>query len=207
MSRMRLPPPLTIEETDALIIRMFGGSKMARDELISGNLKLVEQACNKYRFNKVISREDMFSIGCIGLTKAVDHIDPDMIESALAFMYRSIKNEILQAILKEMRHNPPCESLDAERYGPDGEKVPLSAFIPSQDKPVYQYMEEALIKTSLRKVVNSLSPARRTIVKLRYLDINAPHPWALVLDRAGVPRRTGFRENLRALRQCKKNAS
>ena len=50
------------------------GDKLAKEELINGNLKLVLSILKKYN-NRVDNMDDLFQIGCIGLIKAIDNFD------------------------------------------------------------------------------------------------------------------------------------
>ena len=61
-------------ETRALLERARGGDKAAREELISGNLRLVLSVIQKFA-GRGESMDDLFQVGCIGLIKAVDCFD------------------------------------------------------------------------------------------------------------------------------------
>lgn len=57
-----------------LFEKMKNGNKLAKEELINGNLKLVLSIIKKYNNGKY-DMNDLFQIGCIGLIKAVDNFD------------------------------------------------------------------------------------------------------------------------------------
>jgi len=57
-----------------LFKKMHEGDKLAKEELINGNLKLVLSIIKKYNNGKY-DMNDLFQIGCIGLIKAVDNFD------------------------------------------------------------------------------------------------------------------------------------
>ena len=61
-------------ETTELLRRAQNGDKKAREELISGNLKLVLSVIQKFT-NRGENVDDLFQVGCIGLIKAIDHFD------------------------------------------------------------------------------------------------------------------------------------
>ena len=65
---------LTQEETTELFIKMNNGDKLAREELINGNLKLVLSIIKKYN-KRGENLDDLFQVGCIGLVKAIDNFD------------------------------------------------------------------------------------------------------------------------------------
>ena len=63
------------DETMKLLIKAKSGDKNARDELVTGNLKLVLAVLQKFT-GRGESSDDLFQIGCIGLIKAIDNFDP-----------------------------------------------------------------------------------------------------------------------------------
>lgn len=65
---------LSNDEMIDLFKRMKKGDKLAKEELVNGNLKLVLSILRKYN-NKCDNLDDLFQIGCIGLIKAIDNFD------------------------------------------------------------------------------------------------------------------------------------
>jgi RNA polymerase sporulation-specific sigma factor len=65
---------LTEKEKMALLRRVKDGDMKARDELISGNLRLVLSVIQRFT-NRGENLDDLFQVGCIGLIKAIDHFD------------------------------------------------------------------------------------------------------------------------------------
>ena len=65
---------LTNQENLILFQKMHEGDTLARNDLISGNLKLVLSILKKFN-NKVDNLDDLFQVGCIGLVKAIDNFD------------------------------------------------------------------------------------------------------------------------------------
>lgn len=62
------------EETESLLKRVSEGDRAARDELISGNLKLVLSVIRRFS-NRGEAPDDLFQVGCVGLIKAIDNFD------------------------------------------------------------------------------------------------------------------------------------
>ena len=67
---------LTAEETEELLKKCAAGDKKAREELISGNLRLVLSVVQ--RFAGRGSPDDVFQVGCIGLIKAIDNFNTEV---------------------------------------------------------------------------------------------------------------------------------
>ena len=65
---------LTEKEKTELLIRTKEGDLDAREQLISGNLKLVLSVIQKFT-RRHDSPDDLFQVGCMGLIKAVDNFD------------------------------------------------------------------------------------------------------------------------------------
>ena len=70
-------PVLKEEEKMRLLKRARNGDKQAREELISGNLRLVLSVVQKFS-NRGENLDDLFQVGCIGLMKAIDNFNPDL---------------------------------------------------------------------------------------------------------------------------------
>lgn len=62
------------EEKMSLLRKSREGDTRARDELISGNLKLVLSVIQRFS-SKNENPDDLFQVGCIGLIKAIDNFD------------------------------------------------------------------------------------------------------------------------------------
>ena len=65
---------LTGDETTELLRRTKEGDLDARQELISGNLRLVLSVIQKF-LSRGENVDDLFQVGCIGLIKAIDNFD------------------------------------------------------------------------------------------------------------------------------------
>ena len=65
------------EETMELLRRTKQGDMAAREELISGNLRLVLSVIQRFA-NRGENVDDLFQVGCIGLIKAIDNFNTDL---------------------------------------------------------------------------------------------------------------------------------
>lgn len=68
---------LKSNETQALLLRAKAGDMQAREELISGNLRLVLSVIQRFA-NRGENADDLFQVGCIGLIKAIDNFNTDL---------------------------------------------------------------------------------------------------------------------------------
>ena len=68
---------LKSEESMELLRRARAGDMQAREELISGNLRLVLSVIQKFT-SRGENVDDLFQVGCIGLIKAIDNFNIEM---------------------------------------------------------------------------------------------------------------------------------
>ena len=68
-------PVLSHEEKEELFKRIKLGDKGAREEFISGNLRLVLSVIQRFS-GRGENMDDLFQVGCIGLMKSIDNFDP-----------------------------------------------------------------------------------------------------------------------------------
>ena len=68
---------LKSEESMELLRRARAGDMQAREELISGNLRLVLSVIQKFA-GRGENVDDLFQVGCIGLIKAIDNFNTDL---------------------------------------------------------------------------------------------------------------------------------
>ena len=61
-------------EKRELLLKVRNGDQNAREELISGNLRLVLSVIQRFS-NRNENPDDLFQVGCIGLIKAIDNFD------------------------------------------------------------------------------------------------------------------------------------
>lgn len=67
-------PVLTNKEKNELLIKIKDGDKIAREEFINGNLRLVLSVIQRFN-GRGESVDDLFQVGCVGLIKAIDNFD------------------------------------------------------------------------------------------------------------------------------------
>ena len=69
-------PVLKNEETRELLKKSHAGDAAAREQLISGNLRLVLSVIQKF-VSRGENADDLFQVWCIGLIKAIDNFDSE----------------------------------------------------------------------------------------------------------------------------------
>ena len=58
-----------------LLVKVRSGDEQAKEQVVKDNLGLVWSIVHRFK-NSYYDKEDLFQIGCIGLMKAINHLDP-----------------------------------------------------------------------------------------------------------------------------------
>ena len=67
-------PMMNAKQSTELLQRIKAGDIEAREEFITGNLRLVLSVIQRFS-NRGEQMDDLFQVGCIGLIKAIDNFD------------------------------------------------------------------------------------------------------------------------------------
>ena len=163
------PRPLTpAQERDALAALRQGGAAraQARDTLIRHNLRLVAHIAKKY-FSAAASQEDMVSIGCIGLIKAVDTYDACRARKFSSYASRCIENELRMELRRRRREGATVSLQEPLEGGGDGAPLTLADTL-QDDADMAQECENRSEWAQLRRYVQALPPRERRVLELRY---------------------------------------
>lgn len=88
------PRALTKQEETELLLQSSQGNLEARNKLIEHNLRLVAHITKKY-YAQTADREDLISIGTIGLIKGITTFDTTKGARLATYAARCIENAIL----------------------------------------------------------------------------------------------------------------
>lgn len=86
-------PLLKEEEKAELFKRIKAGDEEARKRYIEGNLRLVLSVIQRFS-NSNEHIDDLFQIGCVGLIKAIDNFNPDMMVKFSTYAVPMIVGEV-----------------------------------------------------------------------------------------------------------------
>lgn len=139
----------------------------ARKEIILCNLKLVKYIANRFD-NTRVEREDLISIGTIGLIKAVNTFDMNRNIRLSTYAARCIENEILMYLRKNRQDMTEISINEPILHDTDGNELIISDIIAKSEKTMYDMSEEAEKIFFLRKAVDSLRMRDKRIISMRY---------------------------------------
>lgn len=163
--------PLSQDEETEYIRLLRNGSvaeaKKAREILIERNLRLVAHVAKKYAsFDE--DPEDLISIGCIGLMKAIDSFDENKGKLA-TYACRCIDNELLMMFRGRKKMSREVSLYEALGQDKEGNEIRLVDVIDGQQPDILETMErDRNIKKLYRLMEEVLNGREREIVYLRY---------------------------------------
>ena len=91
---------LSEEEKEDLFERIEQGDLLAREHYIKGNLRLVLSIIQRFSGSSE-NADDLFQVGCIGLMKAIDNFNPDLMVKFSTYGVPMIVGEVK----RYLRHN------------------------------------------------------------------------------------------------------
>lgn len=163
--------PLTQGEEAEYVRLLRGGTpeeaKRAKDILIEHNLRLVAHIAKKYQ-NAEEDMEDLISIGCIGLIKAVDTFD-DKRGRLATYACRCIDNELLMLLRGKRKTSREVSLFEPIGQDKEGNEIHLMDVIEHQQPDLLDSMELAgNIRRLFRLMEEVLTPREREILIMRY---------------------------------------
>ena len=181
-----LPPPLTAEEEQNVLLRLAAGDETARDTLITHNLRLVVYIARKFE-NSGVGLEDLISIGTIGLIKAVRTFCPQRNIKLATYSSRCIENEILMYLRKNTQKRGEISIDEPLNVDWDGNELLLSDILGSEADVVHRDLEQQAEREQLLACVARLSPREQRIMHLRFgICGEKEHTQKEVADRLGI---------------------
>lgn len=163
--------PLTSEEEAEYIRQLREGtgeeSRRAKEILIERNLRLVAHIAKKYQ-NVDEDMEDLISIGCIGLIKAVDTFDAGK-GRLVTYACRCIDNELLMLLRGKKKISREVSLFEPIGQDKEGNEIHLMDVIEQQQPDIIDRMETVNnIRMLLKLIDQCLTGREKEILILRY---------------------------------------
>ena len=163
-----LPPPLSVEEKkECLRLLNAEDNEVARNKLISHNLRLVVYLARKFE-NTGVGVEDLISIGTIGLIKGIHTFNPEKNIKLATYASRCIENEILMHLRRTNKLKLEVSFDEPLNVDWDGNELLLSDILGTEEDVIYRDLETEAEIGMLRKAMEKLSDREREIIELRY---------------------------------------
>ena len=199
-----LPRPLSAEEEAKLLKKMREeGDTSARNLLIEHNLRLVSHIIKKY-YSPEAERDDLVSIGTIGLIKAVDTFQAERGIRLTTYASKCIQNELLMHFRRKRRTAGEVSLSDTLETDGDGNALSLQDTISCEDEGLNAVDDHDRYYSMYRALFSSLSPREREVIRLRYgLGAAAPLPQHEIARRMNLSRSYISRIEKRALEKLR----
>ena len=163
--------PLTQDEEMKILRLLREGTpeeaRQAKDILVERNLRLVAHIAKKYQ-NSDEDMEDLISIGCIGLIKAIDTFDEKKGRLA-TYACRCIDNELLMLLRGKRKTSREVSLFEPIGQDKEGNEIQLLDVIDGQQPDVLESLEtEGNIRRLFLLMKECLSDREREIIMMRY---------------------------------------
>ncbi len=161
------PRPLSAKEEEKYLREAKNGDKQAKNKLVEHNLRLVAHIIKKY-YSTEPERDDLISIGTIGLIKAVNTFDVDKGARLATYAARCIENEILMYFRSNRKNSGVVSINDPIETDNEGNPLTLMDIIFTEDT-VADDIDTAIKSEKLYKFVNEIDDEReKKIIIDRY---------------------------------------
>ena len=167
INNQAFPNPLTPEEEEYYLNQMAQGDKGAREKLIEHNLRLVAHIVKKYQ-NQSDDKEDLISIGTIGLIKAIDSFSPDKGTKLATYAARCIDNEILMLFRSTKKMRNDVSLYDPIGFDKEGNEICLIDVVKDEEKDLNDVIIQQLAIEKIEKNLNALTERERDIIIRRF---------------------------------------
>lgn len=158
---MNLPKP-TLDRETAIKLWIEEHSDYVKEQVVLNNVGMVGIVLKSLNLNPL--DEDLFSIGIIGVVKAVNTFKPDKGVKFSAYATPIIRNEILITFRK--KQIIPSFSLDEPYDFGNGESVDYSEMIADSRR----FEDEVASDMQLEQILSSLTEREKKIVDLSMQD-------------------------------------
>ena len=161
------PQPLSEEEEQLWIKALEAGDPDARNILIQHNLRLVAHIAKKFE-SKYEDRDDLISIGTIGLIKAVQTFNESKGNKLSTYASRCIENEILMFFRANRKNRTEVSLYDSIGTDKEGNAVALIDVLGTEEDTVINEVENRLEFGRMLDQIDQLSDRERQVVSWRF---------------------------------------
>ena len=199
INNQAFPSPLSAEEEKYYLEQMANGDREAREKLIEHNLRLVAHIVKKYQ-NQNGDKEDLISIGTIGLIKAIDSYSPDKGTKLATYAARCIDNEILMLFRSTKKSRNDVSLYDPIGFDKEGNEICLIDVLKDDGKNINDVVIQQMDLEKIEKNLGQLTERERDIIVRRFgLGKHKEETQQEIADSYGISRSYVSRIEKRAL--------
>ncbi len=199
------PKPLEPEAERQYLQAWSEGDKNARLKLIEHNLRLVAHIVKKFE-NSGPDREDLISIGTIGLIKAINTFDLNKKIKLTTYAAKCIENEVLMFLRSTKNARTEVSLNDSIGSDKEGNQITLLETLGSDGTEILETVESKDDERLLHLSLKTLSPKERYIIIQRYGLCGAEeHTQREIANQLGISRSYVSRIEKKALQKLHKS--
>ena len=166
-TQQNFPPPLSADEEREAFIKMKEGDEDSRKLIIEHNLRLVSHIIKKY-YASYQYPDELLSVGCLGLIKAVDSFKSEHGTRFATYGARCVQNEILMYFRGLKKSSGEIYIGDVIDVDKDGNPLTYLDII-GTDEDIADEIDMKVHSERVLKLVDEvLDPREREIIILRY---------------------------------------
>jgi len=182
------PPPLDAATERDCFLRARQGDGEARSKLIVHNLRLVSHIVRKY-YSASPDRDDLMSIGTIGLIKAIDSFNIENGARFATYAAKCLQNEILMHFRSQKKLSQEVSINEAIDTDKDGNPLTYIDVISCDDTIADDLDLKLNSRKALQLIGTLLDDRERGIIVARYgLDGRKPVTQRELAERMGISR-------------------
>ena len=166
-SNESFPEPLSSSDEEKYIKLKMNGDCNARNKLVEHNLRLVAHIIKKYE-SKLVSNDDLISIGTIGLIKGIDTYSPDKGVKITTYCAKCIENEILMYFRTNNKYSKDVSMNEVIGYDKDGGEISIIDVIQASSPDFLEGLELKENINLVNKYLDVLTDREREIIVRRY---------------------------------------
>ena len=143
------------------------GNGEARQILIERNLRLVAHVVKKFE-NTGEDKDDLISIGTIGLIKAINTFDGSKGARLATYAAKCVQNEILMHIRASKKVKQEVSLNEPIGIDKDGNEITFEDILGSSPEEVLDEVEIILFNEKLKRIIKKLKTRERKVLIMRY---------------------------------------
>ena len=167
-SKGNFPKPLSKEEEEKFLKRMYAGDQQAKNILIERNLRLVAHLARKYS-SSGLDNEDLISIGTIGLIKGISSFKAEKGAKLATYAARCIENEILMSMRSSKKFQNEVSINDKIGMDCEGNEITLMDILEDTEPEVSEKVSLKIETAKMYdKMKETLTEREAEIIALRF---------------------------------------
>lgn len=165
------PQPLSEKDEKKYLDLMWQGDENAKNILIEHNLRLVAHITKKFETSNE-DRDDLISIGTIGLIKGIKTFNPNKGTKLATYSARCIENEILMHLRATKKIRGEVSLYDPIGIDKEGNEITLIDILGTDPNIVAEMVEISFEYQKLLEKIKVLSKREKKVLELRFGLIN-----------------------------------